>query len=90
MQILAEVIADDAQNTNGSLEFMKLDLESLHSTKQFAENFKSRNLKLHILINNAGIALAPKGYTKDGYERHFQVRCFAFTHVPLYCLLSCK
>ena len=76
VQIIAEVSAEQKQETiqNGSLEVMKLDLACLHSTKQFVANFKSRDLKLHLLINNAGIALAPKRYTKDGYESHFQVR----------------
>ena len=74
VQIKAEVSVEQKQETNGCLEIMKLDLACLHSTKQFVANFKSRDLKLHLLINNAGIALAPKRYTKDGYESHFQVR----------------
>jgi len=37
-------------------EQMKLDLSSLQSTKQFFEDFKQKNLPLHLLICNAGIA----------------------------------
>ena len=44
-----------------NLEVMKLDLGSLESTKNFIENFKQKNLPLHILICNAGISMAPFG-----------------------------
>ena len=43
------------------VEFMPLDLSSFQSTQQFIAVFKERNLPLHILINNAGIALVPQG-----------------------------
>jgi len=43
------------------IELMKLDLSSLQSTKQFIEDFKQKNLPLHLLICNAGIALVPHG-----------------------------
>ena len=43
------------------VEFMKLDLASLESTKNFVENFKQKNLPLHILICNAGIGFAQQG-----------------------------
>jgi len=48
-------------NTELNLEFMKLDLSSLESTKNFIDSFKQRNLPLHILICNAGIGLAQQG-----------------------------
>ena len=48
-------------NTVLNLEFMKLDLSSLESTKSFIESFKQKNLPLHILICNAGIGLAQQG-----------------------------
>ena len=43
------------------LEFMPLDLASLSSAKQFVVSFREKNLPLHILINNAGIAWLPLG-----------------------------
>ena len=43
------------------MEFMKLDLGSLKSTKDFTKAFKQKNLPLHILICNAGIAVVPQG-----------------------------
>ena len=43
------------------MEFMKLDLGSLESTKNFIANFKQKNLPLHILICNAGIGFVQLG-----------------------------
>ena len=39
-----------------AVEFMPLDLSSLQSTREFTAAFRERNLPLHILINNAGVA----------------------------------
>ena len=44
-----------------NLEYMHLDLASLSSVKQFVVDFQEKNLPLHILINNAGIAWVPLG-----------------------------
>ena len=38
------------------VEYLPLDLSSLQSTIEFVRIFKERNLPLHLLINNAGIA----------------------------------
>ena len=45
----------------GELEYMHLDLSSLQSVKEFADNFKRKNLPLHILVNNAAVAFVPFG-----------------------------
>lgn len=74
-KIRSEVQAESKGQTKGTMEMMHVDLASLRSTKKFTEEFKTRGLPLHILINNAGIALAKKGYTEDSYETHFQVSC---------------
>jgi len=42
-----------------TLEYMQLDLASFQSTKDFTDAFKERNLPLHLLINNAGVAWVP-------------------------------
>jgi len=47
-----------------NVESMKLDLASLGSTKKFIEDFKQKNLPLHLLICNAGIALVLQGMFK--------------------------
>ena len=43
------------------LEAMILDLSSFRSTRQFVNEFKSKGLPLHILVNNAGVGLVTKG-----------------------------
>ncbi|CAK9030058.1 unnamed protein product [Durusdinium trenchii] len=52
-------------------EFMKLDLGSLQSVKDFADQFGARNLPLHILLNNAGVMANPFTLTVDGLESQF-------------------
>ena len=42
-----------------TVEYMQLDLASFQSTKDFTIAFKERNLPLHLLINNAGVAWVP-------------------------------
>ena len=43
------------------MELMRLDLASLESTKNFIENFKQKNLPLHMLICNAGVSMVAHG-----------------------------
>ena len=42
-----------------AVEFMRLDLASFQSTKDFIRAFKEKNLPLNILINNAGLGWPP-------------------------------
>ena len=44
-----------------NVEFLPLDLASFQSTKEFVRLFKEKNLPLHILVNNAGVASVPFG-----------------------------
>lgn len=44
-----------------SLLFMRLDLSSIKSTKEFAEEFKKSGRSLHVLICNAGVSKAKSG-----------------------------
>ncbi|KAH9188870.1 hypothetical protein AeNC1_009150 [Aphanomyces euteiches] len=53
------------------LDFIHLDLMNLKSVAVFVDNFKARNLPLHILINNAGIMAPPFELSEDGIESHF-------------------
>jgi len=71
MELLGEEQADAGSELQ--VEFMKLDLASLKSVNEFADEFKAKEYPLHILINNAGIAFGNKGFTEDGFESHFQV-----------------
>ena len=42
-----------------NVEFLPLDLSSFQSTTDFVRAFKEKQLPLHILINNAGVAWIP-------------------------------
>ncbi len=52
-------------------EILKLDLASLKSIRQFADEFKAKYDHLDVLLNNAGIMMMPYGKTKDGFELQF-------------------
>ena len=55
-----------------NIAFLPLDLASLDSVRNAAAKFRTLDLPLHLLINNAGVAGSP-GITQDGFERTFGV-----------------
>lgn len=58
----------------GTLEVAQLDLASLRQVHQFADEFLSRYLQLHVLVNNAAAMVPPvASATADGYELQFGV-----------------
>jgi NAD(P)-dependent dehydrogenase (short-subunit alcohol dehydrogenase family) len=57
----------------GTLETGILNLSDLSSVKSFAETFLQNNKQLHVLINNAGVAMPPASKTTEGYELQFGV-----------------
>lgn len=62
LQAIAQMTAEVESEEPGRqlhVEFMRLDLASLQSTKDFVAVFKEKNLPLNILVNNAGIAWVP-------------------------------
>ncbi|KAL3839557.1 hypothetical protein ACJIZ3_024148 [Penstemon smallii] len=58
-------------NENAKIDVLKLDLASLKSVKEFADDFIALNLPLNILINNAGIMFCPYQLSEDGIEMQF-------------------
>ncbi|XP_022319324.1 polyprenol dehydrogenase-like isoform X2 [Crassostrea virginica] len=58
---------------NAKVDYLHLDLASFTSIQNFVENIKARCSKIHILVNNAAIMLAPYKETEDDFESHFQV-----------------
>ncbi|KXN66915.1 NAD(P)-binding protein, partial [Conidiobolus coronatus NRRL 28638] len=65
-QELIETITDE--NSEGDLIHIPLDCNTLVSCKQFIQKFKSLNLKLDLLINNAGIMMVPYDETIEFLE----------------------
>lgn len=56
----------------GRAEFLELDLGSLAAVRDAAQAFLARDLPLHVLVNNAGLA-GQRGLTSDGFELTFGV-----------------
>ncbi|CAG8659070.1 7860_t:CDS:2, partial [Ambispora leptoticha] len=61
------------KNGVNNAELWDLDLADLDSVRSFAKQVVNEIGQVHILINNAGVALYDLLYTKDGLETHFQV-----------------
>lgn len=61
-----------SKSTNGKVLFYDLDLSSLKSVKNFAEQVKKDFSTIDILICNAGIMNTPYKLTEDGFESQFQ------------------
>jgi len=73
----------------GGIHLLRLDLTDLESCQSAAREFLTKEGRLDVLINNAGVMAAPYELTKDGFELQFQsnhLGHFAFT-IPLIPLL---
>ncbi|KAF1998211.1 NAD(P)-binding protein, partial [Amniculicola lignicola CBS 123094] len=59
----AAVSAMELENSSseGRLEFLQLDLSDLTAVKSSAEDFMSKEERLHVLTNNAGVNSTPTG-----------------------------
>jgi NAD(P)-dependent dehydrogenase (short-subunit alcohol dehydrogenase family) len=56
---------------NAEITVRELDLASLKSVRQFAEDYLKSKQPLHFLINNAGVMACDYSKTKDGFEMQF-------------------
>ena len=67
-----QAAVDDIRKTTGNekVELLALDLGDFDSIRSCAKTFLARDLPLHLLINNAGLA-GTKGVTKSGFEMAF-------------------
>jgi len=64
------VIDAIAKETGQTPELVELDLSDLASVRKAAEEILAKNVPIHGLINNAGLA-GQRGATKDGFELTF-------------------
>ena len=72
-------------------EIMGLDLANLGSVHLFAREFQEKYARLDVLVNNAGIMMAPYSKTVDGFESQFATNHlghFALTGLLLNVLLT--
>jgi NAD(P)-dependent dehydrogenase (short-subunit alcohol dehydrogenase family) len=71
--------------TSNKAFFLPLQLDDLNSVRECAALFLARQLPLHLLVNNAGLA-GDKGQTLQGFEKAFGVNHlghFLLTHLLL-------
>ena len=65
-----EEIKREIGNASSVIEYLHLDLADLASVRACAEAILARNVPIHGLINNAGLA-GGRGLTRDGFELTF-------------------
>ncbi|GFG29165.1 hypothetical protein Cfor_00228, partial [Coptotermes formosanus] len=69
----------------GTVEVVCLNLGSLASVRQCAQELLRKEEKIHLLVNNAGVMVCPEGKTEDGFETQFGVNHLG--HFLFTCLL---
>jgi NAD(P)-dependent dehydrogenase (short-subunit alcohol dehydrogenase family) len=75
-----------AASGNPNVELMLADLSSQASIRALAESFRMNHPRLHVLVNNAGVALRKRALTEDGIETVLAVNYlapFLLTHLLL-------
>jgi retinol dehydrogenase-12 len=73
-----EAIKVAVPKSKGSLIFLHLDLDDLTTVKKSANEFLSKESRLDVLWNNAGVMIPPQGSkTMQGYELQLGTNCVA-------------
>lgn len=71
-----EKIKADHPDAKGELIFLYLNLSDLTSIKTAAKEFLSKESRLDVLVNNAGVMFPPKGSkTEQGHDLQFGTNC---------------
>ncbi|KAF2850285.1 NAD(P)-binding protein [Plenodomus tracheiphilus IPT5] len=71
-------IKEQHPNAQGALHYLHLDLDNLEGIKASAEAFLSKEKRLDVLFNNAGVMMPPPGTTTtQGYELQLGTNCVA-------------
>lgn len=87
----ADLIAGESAVERRRLRVVRLDLASLSSVHIAADEIRASYSRLDLLINNAGVMLAPSQRTEDGFELTFATNHlghFALTGLLLERLLA--
>ena len=64
-------VRTDAANAGGSFELVALDLASLKSVRECADELLAKGQFFDAIIANAGVMATPFGHTADGFETQF-------------------
>ncbi|KAF1840309.1 short-chain dehydrogenase [Cucurbitaria berberidis CBS 394.84] len=71
-------IKESHPTAQGALHYLHLDLNDLEGIKPSVEEFLSKEKRLDVLFNNAGVMVPPQGSkTKQGYELQLGTNCVA-------------
>jgi len=69
-------IESSSDGSEGKLDFLPLHLEDLSTIKASVEAFRSKETKLDVLWNNAGVSLPPLGsVSRQGHELMLATNC---------------
>lgn len=66
-----------ATRPKGSVELRQLDLADLDEVRAFADHLLQENGRVDVLVNNAGIMMPPRAFTRQGHELQFGVNHLA-------------
>ena len=84
MQWIEETaVAPKGAVTKGKLAFVRLDLASLESTREFADAINKMSEPLAVLMCNAGIMTPPFALTGDGFESQFQINYLSHYYLTM-------
>ncbi len=87
----AEYLAKEIENISGIIPYSIIaDLSSQREIKRAAVEFKSLNIPLHILLNNAGLINMERKETVDGFEEVFALNHLAYYSLTLLLLDNIK
>lgn len=83
---------EDIRRESGSddVELILLDLASLDSIQRAAEEFRNRHDSLDVLVNNAGVYVADRQKTVDGFEMTMGVNHIGTFHLTNLLLPALK
>lgn len=70
----------------GELVIEKLDLSSLKSVRSFCSQILASEVRIDVLINNAGALFSPRCVTEDGFEAHIGTNHFGHALLTLLLL----
>ncbi|KAL3459218.1 hypothetical protein BJX64DRAFT_291469 [Aspergillus heterothallicus] len=75
-EIRKSATGDDKEQSQGRIDSIVLNLDDLSSIKPSADAFMSKEKKLDVLFNNAGVSQPPLGsVSKQGYELQLATNC---------------
>jgi retinol dehydrogenase 14 len=83
---VAAAAAISEETGNPAVECLQADLSSQAEVRRLAHDFRERHDRLHVLVNNVGVARSRRVETVDGIEMTFalnQLTPFLLTHLLL-------